>query len=74
MKRISIQIAVLGFFVLAGVGWASGLSPAACSLRASVGAACLYMVIRFAGNVAIRLLADAAAESVRRARQEGNHR
>jgi hypothetical protein len=74
MKKISLQIAVFAFFVLAAVGWASGLSPGECSLRASAGAVCLYLVTRTAGRMAIRLLADAAVEDIRRNRQGGNRR
>jgi len=58
VNRTAIRIAVVGLLVLAIVGTASGVPPAACSLRALVGAAVLYFAARVAGGVLISVAAD----------------
>ena len=62
MNRPAIKDAVVGLLVLAIIGTASGVPPAACSLRALVGAAVLYVLARVAG----RVLIEAAADALRR--------
>ncbi len=58
MNRAAIRVAVVGLLVLAIVGTASGVPPAACSLRALVGAAVLYFVARVAAGVLVSVTAD----------------
>jgi len=62
---------VAAFFVLAFAGWASGLSPGACGLRALEAAAVFYFVTRIAGGITARLLAGAAVEDMRRRQAAG---
>lgn len=67
IKRIAIRIAVLLFFVMAIVGWTSGLEPATCASRALAGAVAVYFLIRLAGVLVIRVLIGALVdEQVRR--------
>lgn len=58
-RQLAITVAVLGFFVLAIVGWCSGLSTDACALRALVGMVALYGMVRVATRVVVRIMADA---------------
>jgi hypothetical protein len=44
VRSTSINIAVLFFFILGGVGWASGLSCFVCCKRALTGAVALYIL------------------------------
>lgn len=52
--------AAAGFFVLAAIGWASGLTVWECSLRSGTGAFALYVVLRVAGWLAASIVASAA--------------
>jgi len=63
MRRIAMRVALLGLFALAFVGWACGLTPFACTVRALVGAGVLYVLARLAGRVIVAALADAAART-----------
>ncbi|MCE5186607.1 MAG: hypothetical protein LLF76_10830 [Planctomycetaceae bacterium] len=56
INRIAIRMAVLLFFIMAVVGWACGLEPASCASRAIAGAAAIYVVIRIAGQMVVRIL------------------
>jgi len=59
VRRTPVTVAVLGFFVLAGVGWFSGVAPFLCGIRALIGAAVLYVLARIAGRVLVHIMADA---------------
>jgi hypothetical protein len=59
MKRTAVAVAVLSFFVLALVGWACGIPPHACAIRALVGAAVLLVLVRMAGSILIDMAVDA---------------
>jgi len=72
IKRIAIQAAVLLFFLMAGVGWACGLSPGACSARALLGAGAGYVLVRFAGQLVIRVLISALVDDQLRRYQDRN--
>lgn len=43
VRSIAINVAVICFFVLSLVGWASGLSPSVCCKRAMIGAVLAYI-------------------------------
>jgi len=58
VKRTAVQVAVVGLLVLAAVGTARGVPPAACSLRALAGAVVLYLLTRVAGWVLASVGAD----------------
>lgn len=53
-----MTISVMGFFAMAIVGWVCGLTPFACAVKATTGAAALYVVIRFAGWLAVNIITD----------------
>ncbi len=72
IKRIAVRAAVLLFFVMAGVGWACGLSPGTCSARALWGACACYVLVRFAGQLVIRVLIAALADDQLRRYQDRN--
>ncbi len=55
-----ISIASIGFFVLAIVGWLSGVPPLVCGLRALAGAGIIYVIGTFVGKVAFRIMIQAA--------------
>jgi hypothetical protein len=59
MRRAAMPVATMGFFVLALVGAASGLTPFDCAWRGLVGAAVLYVVMTVAGHVVVTIVADA---------------
>lgn len=59
MRRYSISIAVVGFFILAGVGYGCGVPPLMCGLRALAGGAALFVMTQVAGKIVIEIVADA---------------
>mgnify|MGYP006288078597 CR=1 FL=1 len=62
MRRIAVRIAVVGFFVLAAVGWACGRSPLTCATRAVIGAVILFVLTRISVRVLTAALADAMVD------------
>jgi hypothetical protein len=62
IKRVAIPLAILMFFVMAFVGWASDLSPGTSGTRAVIGAVVVYCLVRLGGtlivNVCIRALVN----------------
>jgi len=72
IKRIAVQAAVLVFFLMAGVGWACGLSPGVCSARALLGAGAGYVLVRFAGQLVVRVLISALVDEQLRRYQDRN--
>jgi len=72
IKRIAVQAAVLVFFLMAGVGWACGLSPGVCSVRALLGAGVGYVLVQFAGQLVIRVLISALVDDQLRRYQDRN--
>ncbi len=67
MRRFATTTAVIGFFGLALVGWASGVPPFTCAARAAAGGAVLYVASSFACRVAVKIAADVIMnESARR--------
>lgn len=53
------MVSVIGFFVLAGIGWLSGLTPEGCALRAAGGAIVLFVVISIASRLMVNIVASA---------------
>lgn len=64
-------MAVIGFFVVAFVGTVSGVPAHVCSLRALAGAAVMYVLTRFCGQVVARVVADAAVRGMNLQQQKG---
>ena len=52
VRSIAVSIAVICFFVLSLIGWASGLSPFVCCKRALIGAILAYI----AGGWAVKAI------------------
>jgi hypothetical protein len=63
MKRIASGIAIIGFFVLAFVGWISDVPVFVSGIRALAGAAAIYVLVNLAGSAAIRILIGAALKA-----------
>ena len=63
MRKAAKLTAILGFFGLALVGWLSGAGPYDCAVRGLLGAAVLYMLIRF-GEYVLNKVADAPGQAV----------
>jgi hypothetical protein len=61
IRNIAIRVSVLLFFVMALVGWICGHEPVVCTQRALIGATALYLTVRIAGNLIMRILVDAMA-------------
>ncbi len=59
MRRYSVSIAVVGFFILAGVGYGCGVPLLVCGLRALAGGVALFVMAHVAGRIVIGILADA---------------
>ena len=72
MKRVAVSIAVAGFFVLAFVGWASGLPPEQCALKASLGAVVMFVLARIAGAVIVDLMVAAIVQNAAKRGEERN--
>jgi hypothetical protein len=69
IKCVAVQMAVLLFFVMGIVGWLSGLSPETITGRALGGALAIYVLIRTAGKLVVRLLLRALVNEQIRRRQ-----
>jgi hypothetical protein len=54
-----VSIAVLGFFVLAGVGWLCEVPVFVCATRAAIGAAVLFVMTMVAGKTLLNIMVDA---------------
>lgn len=72
MRRISLSIAVAAFFIMAIVGWLSGVEPFTCGLRALVGAVVLYVLAKMGGRIVLRMMADAIMSGSSRDRGSRN--
>ena len=62
-KAISVSVAVLCFFAIAGIGWISGLSSFTCCKRALIAAAVTYVVTTLAVRAINSILTNAMIES-----------
>ena len=63
MHRVATTIAVFGMLVLAGVGYLSGLTMLACTIRAVVGAVILYVASRVAMSLVLAIMVSAVISS-----------
>ncbi len=52
VRSIAVSVAVICFFVMSLIGWASGLTPFVCCKRALIGAALAYI----AGGLAVKAI------------------
>ncbi|HDS85556.1 MAG TPA: hypothetical protein ENN97_10230 [Phycisphaerales bacterium] len=72
IRNIAIRLSAMLFFVMALIGWLSGLEPMVCTQRALIGAAALYLTVCIAGNLIVRILVDAMAQDRARRRHRKN--
>jgi len=63
VKSISISVAVLCFFAIAGIGWISGLSSFTCCKRALIASSVTYVVTTLAVRVINSILTNAMIEN-----------
>ena len=56
IRSIATTFAVLVFFVMAIVGWFSGLAPATCCARSVAGAIITYVIISWAAKGVISII------------------
>ena len=73
MRGWAIRIAVVGLFVLAGVGRLCGVPVGVCAQRAALGAVALYVMTTLAGRVLLSILADAAVRRDPEKEPAGEH-
>lgn len=62
-RRMALTAAVLGFFVLAGVGWSGGVPVDACAMRAGIGMVVVYVMARVLNWVLVQAVADAVVRA-----------
>ena len=62
MRRTAMTVALVGLLVLAGVGYLSGLSLWACTVRSLAGAAALYVMARLALQLALASFVSAIVD------------
>ena len=63
MRHMAAMTAVIGFFVLAFVGWFNGVGVFICGMRALGGAVVLYLIVGVGGTIVTRIIADAAVRA-----------
>ena len=56
MKQLAATFAIVCFFVLAFVGWAKDVPVFICGMRAAAGAIVMYVLIKLAGETAIKII------------------
>jgi len=69
-RAIAVRLSVLLFFIMALTGWLYGQEPVVCAWRAMIGATALYLVVRIAGNLVVRMLLEAMAQDQARRREQ----
>lgn len=74
IKRVAVQLAVLMFFVISIVAWASGLSPATSASRAMTAAVAVYILVRLAGKLVCSVLMRALVNEQIRRRQQSQQK
>lgn len=72
MRYMAVKTAVTGFFVLALVGWISGVPVFHCGMRALAGAFIVYMGARTVEVILIGMIADVATRADAETVQAGN--
>ncbi len=73
MKRVALSIAVMGFFVLALVGWLGGCTMFTCGVRALIGAGVIFLIVRIAFKLLVGVIADTMVKA-RMSRDEESER
>jgi hypothetical protein len=63
IRSIAITFAVLIFFVMALVGWFSGLSPATCCSRSAIGAIITYIAVSWSARGVMSIMISEIIES-----------
>ena len=74
VKRFAATIAILGFFVLTGVGLVSNVPVSECALRGLGGGVVLYIVFRIAGRLFMQVIIDTIVDSAPRGQVEDDQR
>jgi len=64
-------VAVFGFFVMAFIGWLSGVPEFTSAIRASAGAAVLFVIVKSAGRMIANIFADAITGNAAGRRSKG---
>lgn len=67
MQYVSFMAAIIGFFVLAAIGWLHEVPVWACSVRSITGAFVVYVILQLAGRAMAAILASAAAAGLAQA-------
>ncbi|HIJ67090.1 MAG TPA: hypothetical protein HPP87_10675 [Planctomycetes bacterium] len=62
-RSVAITFAVSAFFVMAIVGWCSGLSPATCCSRAVTGAIITYIALSWAAKGVMSIIINEIVQS-----------
>ncbi len=60
MRHVSFMAAIIGFFVLAAIGWLHDVPTWLCSVRSIAGAFVVYVTLQLAGRLTAAILASAA--------------
>lgn len=58
MKQFTVTAAIIAFFALALIGWASGLSMFQCGIRAVAGSVVIYLLATLAIRMVISVMVD----------------
>jgi hypothetical protein len=66
MRPTAFKFAAVGFFALAIIGMAHGVSPFTCALRALAGAAVIFVLVLVVGRVMLNVIVDGMLESMSR--------
>jgi hypothetical protein len=74
IKRIAVQLAVLMFFVVCFIAWASNLSPATTASRAAAVSIGVYILARIAGKLVFSVLMRALVNDQVRRRQQSKQK
>jgi len=70
VRPLAVKAGVLSFFVVALVGWASGLSPFVCCKKAVVGGFLFYIVVSLAVKAVNAILLNVLAKKQVEQRKE----
>lgn len=62
LRAIAVRLSAMLFFIMALTAWFCGHEPVVCAHRALIGAITLYLVVRIAGNLTVRILLEAMAQ------------
>ena len=71
VRSTAITLAVIAFFGLSIISWASGLAPFTCCKRAIIGAVCAYIAVKI-GTKAINAILINAMITSKEEKEKGN--